>query len=164
MRNRSPSSIAALAVAAALASPVAWGAKAPADPCSLLAAAEVSRVLGQEVGAPQSTVAPRPYKNTAQGTDCRYRSTRGKGSLLFRIYFDDSPAQSTELFAKLKMFYGEPTPVPGVGDETYLDKYHALHERKGNVRFFLEVENTDSSKATRDKQVVSLAKAVSGRI
>jgi hypothetical protein len=164
MRQRLRSSIQAVALAAALASPLAWAAKAPADPCSLLPAADVSKVLGHEFAAPQSTVAPRPYKNTAQGTDCVYRSKSGKGTVMFRIYFDSSPAESTDLFARLKMFYGTPTPVPGVGDETYIDSKHGLHERKGNVRFYLELAGVDGSAAVRDKYLVSLATAVGGRI
>jgi len=164
MQNHSGSPIHALLLLAALASPAAWAADAPADPCSLLSAADVSKALGHEFAAPQSSVAPRPYKNTAQGTDCRYRAKEGKGSLLFRVYFDASAAESADLQAKLKMFYGTPTPVPGVGDETYLDSHHALHARKGNVRFFLEIANMDSSKATNDKQLVSLANAIGKRI
>jgi hypothetical protein len=142
----------------------AHAAKAPADPCSLLPAAEVSKVLGREFTAPQSNVAPRPYKNTAQGTDCTYRSSSGRGSLLFRIYFDSSPSEATELFGKLKMFYGTPTRVSGVGDETYIDSKHGLHERKGNVRFYLELNGVDTSPATKDKPLVNLANAVGGHL
>src|ERR1035438_9237960 len=45
----------------------------PADPCSLLQAADVSKTLGGSYGAPSKTVAPRPYANTAEGTDCHYQ-------------------------------------------------------------------------------------------
>ena len=164
MRLRSRSLMQAVSLAAALASSATLASKAPADPCSLLPAADVSKVLGHEFAAPQSTVAPRPYKNTAQGTDCLYKSKSGRGSLLFRVYFDASPAESAELQAKLKMFYGTPTPVPGVGDETYMDSKHALHERKGNVRFYLELAGVDSPGPTKDKQLATLATAIGGRI
>ena len=93
--------IQAVALAAGCASLTAWAAKAPADPCSLLPAAEVGKALGHEMAAPESTVAPRPFKNTAQGTDCVYHSKGGRGSLMFRVYFDASTAESTDLFAKL---------------------------------------------------------------
>jgi hypothetical protein len=164
MRLRSRSLIQAISLATALASPAAFASKAPADPCSLLPAADVSKVLGHEFAAPLSSVAPRPYKNTAQGTDCLYKSKSGRGSLVFRVYFDASPAESAELQSKLKMFYGTPTPVPGVGDETYIDSKHALHERKGNVRFYLELSGVDGSAATKDKQLATLASAIGGRI
>src|SRR5215470_15979023 len=101
MRCRSRSLVPAVTLLATLASPAAWASNAPADPCSLLPAAEVSKVLGREFGAPQSSVAPRPYKNTAQGTDCIYKSKSGKGTVMFRIYFDSSPAESADLHAKL---------------------------------------------------------------
>ena len=162
MRHASRSSI--QAVVLIVASATAWAAKAPADPCSLLPAAEVTKVMGREFAAPESSVAPRPFKNAAQGTDCVYRAKSGKGSLVFRVYFDASPAESTDLFAKLKMYYGKPTAVPGVGDDTYIDSKHGLHERKGNVRFFLELAGVDSAPAMKDKQLMSLATAIGARI
>lgn len=164
MAYRTRSLIQAAALAAIFLSAGAWAAKAPADACSLLPPADVGKALGRDFGAPESTVAPRPFKNTVQGTDCVYRAKSGKGSLVFRVYFDTSAAESTELFAKLKMYYGKPTPVPGVGDDTYIDSKHGLHERKGNVRFYLELAGVDTAAATKDKQLVTLATAISGRI
>jgi hypothetical protein len=107
----------------------------PADLCSLLPAAEVSKTLGQAHASPEKSVAPSPYANTATGTDCNYLA---KGSKLwFRAYVDPSPAAATELFAKLGKFYSPQTPVAGLGDEAYFDPEHALHVRKGKVRFYL---------------------------
>jgi hypothetical protein len=61
----------------------------PADLCSLLSAAEVSKTLGKTYAAPEKSVAPRPYANTAEGTDCNYPA---KGSKLwFRAYVDPTP-------------------------------------------------------------------------
>src|SRR5579871_1252667 len=115
----------------------AHAATAPADPCSLLSAAQVGKALGSTYGAPVKTVAPRPYANTVQGTDCSYSARGGGSQVLFRIYFDPSATAATDLFAKLKMFYSPPRPVSGVGDDTYFDPHHGIHVRKGNVRFFL---------------------------
>jgi len=157
--------ISVLAFIAASAVGATWAAKAPADPCSLLPAAEVSKALNREMDPPKSTVAPRPYKNTAEGTDCVYKTKGGgRGALMFRIYFDASPAESTELQAKLKMFYGMPSPVPGVGDETYLDSKHGLHARKGNVRFYLELMGVDVPTLAKDKQLTNLAVGIVGRL
>jgi hypothetical protein len=104
----------------------------PADLCSLLPAAEVSKTLGRAYDSPQKSVAPRPYANTAEGTDCNYLA---KGSKLwFRAYVDFSPSASIELFGKLKKFYSPPTPVSGLGDEAYFDPDHTIHVRKGKVR------------------------------
>lgn len=116
----------------------ARAATAPADPCSLLPAATVSKTAGASFGAPRASVAPRPFANTVQGTDCNYAGGGGR-YLLFRIYFDPSAGDATALFAKLRMFYSPSTPVPGVGDDAYLDAKGALHARKGNVRFYLEM-------------------------
>ena len=117
----------------------ARAATAPADPCSLLPAATVGQAVGSPFNPPKSSVAPRPYANTAQGTDCNYSAKNGNKYLLFRVYFDPSDGDATTLFAKLKMFFGQSTAVSGVGDEAYLDENEALHARKGNVRFYLEM-------------------------
>jgi len=116
----------------------ASAASAPADPCSLLPAATVSGMLGDTYGAPQKSVAPRPFPNTVEGTDCHYATSSGRHELLFRVYFDHSVAEATQLHAKLKMWFGAHSTPATVGDEAYIDANHALHVRKGNVRFFLD--------------------------
>ncbi|HZZ92414.1 MAG TPA: hypothetical protein VFE23_07620 [Usitatibacter sp.] len=144
------------------AAPATFATNAPAEPCSLLPAAEVSKALGQAVAAPQPKVAPRPYKDTAQGTNCLYKSASGRESVVFIIYFDSSPAQSKDLFKRLAAFYGENTAAPGVGDEAYIDSHHALHARKGNVRFYLEANGVNSR--TREKTLTNLGAGVAGRL
>jgi hypothetical protein len=144
-------------LAVACAAPLAKAATAPADPCSLLSAAQVSSAMGKTYSAPQKSVAPRPYANSVQGTDCNY-SPQGTGDgLLFRIYFDPSPAAATDLFGKLKMFYSPPTPVPGLGDEAYFDPRHGIHVRKGNVRFFISARDDE-------KPLTTLATEVAGQL
>jgi hypothetical protein len=133
----------------------------PADLCSLLPAAEVSKTLGRAYDSPQESVAPRPYANTATGTDCNYLA---KGSKLwFRAYVDPSPSAAAELFAKLSAFYAPNTPVAGLGDEAYFDKIHALHVRKGKVRFYLNLEPMDFTAAI-EKQLKDLASRVAGQL
>ena len=130
-------------------------AEPASDLCSLLPVAVVNKTLGKTYDAPLKTVAPRPYANTAEGTDCTYQSK--SGNLLFRVYFDPSPAAAVDLFARLRNFFGKgSTPVVGVGDEAYLDAQHGLHVRKGKVRFFI------SGSAT-DKQLRDLASGVVGQ-
>jgi hypothetical protein len=96
----------------------------------------VSKAFGQAFNAPTKSVAPRPYANTAGGTDCSY-STKHGSELLFRAYVDPSPSAATELHAKLKVCYSPSVPAPGVGDEAYFDRDHAIHVRKGKVRYYL---------------------------
>jgi hypothetical protein len=124
----------------------------PPDPCSLLHPEDIKKVLGGKYFAYETSPAPQPYANTVKGTDCRYPS--GSDEVLFRVYFDPSPAEATKLFAQLKMFYSPPKPVPGLGDEAYFDPSHGLHVRKGNVRFFIEGSN-DEGKLTALGQVVA---------
>ena len=128
----------------------------PADLCSLLPVAVLSQTLGATYSGPEKSVAPRPFPNTAQGTDCTYKSS--SHSLVFRIYIDPSPQAATELFAKLKLYFGSgSTPVTNLGDEAYMDTHHGLHVRKGKVRFFLNGRATD-------QQIESLATGIAGQL
>ena len=136
----------------------ARAAEPPSDLCSLLPAAEVSKTLGRAYDSPQKSVAPRPFANTAAGTDCNYLA---KGSKLwFRAYVDPSPSAASDLFAKLSKFYGPQTPITGVGDEAYFDPQHAIHVRKGKVRFYLNL----GEDAAAEKPLKDLASQVAGRL
>jgi hypothetical protein len=59
--------------------------------------------------------------------------------------------------------YSPQTPVTGLGDEAYFDPQHALHVRKGKVRFYLNLDPVDSA-ATVEKQLKDLASRVVGRL
>jgi len=136
----------------------------PADLCSLLPAAEVSKTLGHAYDSPEKSVAPRPYPNTASGTDCNYHTKDNQGSdLLFRAYVDPSPSAAADLFARLKKFFGTPTPVAGLGDEAYFDVAHGLHVRKGKVRFYIRLDVNTLTPAN-EKQLKDLASRVAGQL
>lgn len=132
----------------------ATAAELPADLCSLLPVAQVSQVTGQGYDSPTKTVAPRPFANTVQGTDCSYKQSKGSGHILLRVYADPSPSEATSLFARLKPYYSPPTLVPGLGDQAYLDPKHGLHVLKGRVRFFISMDNFD------EKQIKALANGI----
>jgi len=137
----------------------------PADLCSLLPAAELSKALGQTYDSPEKSVAPRPFPNTAEGTDCRYKRSKDarERKLVFRAYVDPSPSAAADLFARLGKFYSPQTPVPSLGDEAYFDPAHALHVRKGKVRFYINLEPLNFSPAI-EKQLKDLASQVTGRL
>ena len=159
--SRNLSLIAATFVLTTCAVHSARATEPPDDLCSLLPAAEVSKTLGRAYESPQKSVAPRPYANTAEGTDCNYLA---KGSKLwFRAYVDPSPSAAADLFARLGKFYSPQTPVPGLGDEAYFDPAHALHVRKGKVRFYINLEPMNFSPAI-EKQLKDLASQVTGRL
>jgi hypothetical protein len=139
--------------------PFARATEPPPDLCSLLPAAQVSKTLGRTYDSPVKSVAPRPYANTAEGTDCNY-SAKGGTNLLFRAYVDPSPSAAKELFAKLKIFYSPPTAVPDLGDEAYFDPKHAIHVRKGKVRFYLALRDDPAA----EKPLKDLATQVVGRL
>ena len=159
--SRNLSLIAATFVLTTCAVHSARATEPPVDLCSLLLAAEVSKTLGRAYDSPQKSVAPRPYANTAEGTDCNYLA---KGSKLwFRAYVDPSPSAAADLFARLGKFYSPQTLVPGLGDEAYFDPAHALHVRKGKVRFYINLEPMNFSPAI-EKQLKDLASQVTGRL
>ena len=127
--------------------------------------ADVSKTLGHPYGAPQESVAPRPFPNTNTGTDCNYQSKSApEGKLWFRVYVDPSPSAATDLFARLRVFYSPPTPVSHLGDEAYFDPQHALHVRKGKVRFYLNLTPLSDPAAASEKNLQSLATQVAGRL
>jgi hypothetical protein len=134
----------------------------PKDPCSLLTAAQVSSTLGDKYGAQEKSVAPRPFPNTVLGTDCHYKTASGQDEVLFRVYFDVSAAQATDLHTRLKMFYGPGSTPATVGDEAYVDKNNAIHVRKGNVRYFLSISRGDTPSGR--KQILALAALVAGKL
>jgi hypothetical protein len=147
---------AAVLFAGCLFADAAHAATEPPDPCSLLTPAQVTSVMQATYAAAVKTVAPRPFANSVQGTDCRYN---GRNPLWFRIYYDGSANDATSLFAKLKVFYSPNTPASGIGDEAYFDKEGALHGRKGNVRFYIDI-GTDKQQAA----VTKLAGIVAGQL
>ncbi|HLJ25252.1 MAG TPA: hypothetical protein VKY85_00925 [Candidatus Angelobacter sp.] len=138
-------------------------AATPADLCSLLPASEVSKTLGRAYDPPQKSAAPRPFANTNTGTDCNYLS-KGGSKLWFRAYVDLSPSAAADLFARLSKFYGTPTPVKGLGDEAYFDAAHAIHVRKGNVRFYINLDPIGTFTPAIEKQIKDLASGVIGRL
>ena len=140
----------------------AWATESPKDPCSLLTAAQLSSTLGDKYGAPDKSVAPRPFPNTVQGTDCQYKTAGGQDHVLFRVYFDGSPAQATDLHTRLKTIFGKDGTPANVGDEAYVDKGDAIHVRKGNVRYFLTISHGDTPSGR--KQLLALAALVSGEL
>jgi len=156
-------SLLATALLASAAIPPARAAAPPSDLCSLLSAGEISKALGNAYDAPKKSIAPRPFPGTNEGTDCHYPAKSGGGELWLRAYVDPSPAAATELFAKLRFFYSPPKPVAGLADEAYYDPRHGLHVRKGNVRYFLQLD-TSNFTAANEKQLNDLAAMVAGKL
>jgi hypothetical protein len=151
-----------LALVVGFAAQRASATDAPSDPCSLLTAAQLSSALGEKYAAPEKSVAPRPFANTAQGSDCQYKTASGQDPVLFRVYFDASAAQATDLHARLKAFFGKDGTPAIVGDEAYVDKNAAIHVRKGNVRYYLAISHGETP--TGRKQILALAALVAGEL
>jgi hypothetical protein len=134
----------------------------PTDPCSLLTATQVSNAMGNGYRAPEKSVAPRPFMNTVQGTDCQYKADTGQDQVLFRVYFDVSAAQATDLHARLKIFFGNDSTPANLADEAYIDRSNAIHVRKGNVRYFLSISHGETPNGRQ--QVLALAGLVAEKL
>jgi hypothetical protein len=131
-----------------------------AEACSLLSPANVAKAVGHSYDAPLLMGDPRTFDNPKGDTDCNYIPRSVGEPLMLRVFVDQSPEQSTELFDKLKAFHGQVTTISGIGDEAYLDSRHAMRVRKGNVRYYLEL----SEDAKADKPVMELAAEVAARL
>lgn len=143
--------------------PSARATEPPADLCALLPATELSKTLGLAYDPPEKSIAPRPFPNTAEGTDCMYKRSKDarERKLMFRVYVDPSPSAAADLFARLGKFFGPPTTVSGVGDQAYFDKNHGLHVLKGKVRFYIAMDDFTSA---IEKQLETVASQVAGRL
>src|SRR5579862_6429330 len=138
----------------AFVTPAAKASDLPSDLCSLLPTTVVNKTLKGTFNGPEKKVAPRPFRNTVEGTDCVYRYE--EATLLFRIYVDPSPESAKDLFAKLKQYFGAgSTDMSDMGDEAYIDANHGLHVRKGKVRFFIDGVRNDQQRKTLGDGIVA---------
>jgi len=139
------------------------GKELPADACTLLPAAQVSKVLNQTFGSPSRTWAPVAPPSTVRGTDCKYR-TRNGTEFLFRIYAEPSADVAKETFTKLSTHFGPNKTVDGNWDGAYFDARHSLHVRKGKERYFLRLNPPGTDADQSEKQLKDLAASVAGQL
>jgi hypothetical protein len=154
----------ALAVASLLLACHPKGASAkdlPSDVCSLLTPQQLQKTLGSTFGAPQKASAPPAYMGQSAGTNCSYPVKGAGQGVTLIVYADKSPAEATATFEKLSAWYPASSKPAGIGDSAYIDKSHAIHVLKGNVRFFI---SAGSSNPAVDKQVQDLATAVAAQL
>jgi len=137
------------------------GKELPVDACTLLPAAQVSKVLNQTFGSPSRTWAPVVAPSTARGTDCKYRTQNGS-EFLFRIYVEPSVDVAKATFTKLSTHFGPNKSVDGNWDEAYFDARHSLHVRKGKERYFMRLKPPGTDADQTEKQLKDLATWVAG--
>jgi hypothetical protein len=136
----------------------------PSDICSLLAAQQLQKTLGQPFGAPEKATAPSPYRGLNSGMNCRFTGQKSSSQgVTFIVYVDHSPEEAKQTFEKLSAWYPAISKPSGIGDSAYIDKSHAIHVLKGSVRYFIDV-GSSTSDAVRDKQVQDLAASVAAQI
>jgi hypothetical protein len=137
----------------------------PSDACTMLSAAQLAKVLGQQFGPPAKSTAPAAFRDSPTGTDCEYRAGNGQlRSLLFRIYVESSSAAAKATFDKLSKYYGPNTNVAGNWDTAYLDASHAIHVQKGKERYYLKLDPIGDDTAKAEKQLEDLATWVGGQL
>lgn len=136
----------------------------PSDVCTLLTPEQLQKTVHLNFGPAKKTVAPPAFRGQAEGTQCVYSEQRGAPRVvMFIVYADSSPAEATKIFENLSAWY-KPTSKPsGIGDAAYIDKDHAIHVLKGNVRFFISPEAGGTPDA-REKQAQELASFVAAQL
>jgi hypothetical protein len=135
----------------------------PANACTMLPAAQVSKALQQPFGSPAKTTAPAASFDRVTGTDCTYRS-EGGSQLLFRIYVDPSVAVAKDTFTKLSAFFAPNRPVAGDWDSAYFDPKHMIHVQKGKQRYGFILSPIGADAAQAEKQLKDLATWVAGQL
>jgi hypothetical protein len=131
----------------------------PSDVCSLLTTQQLQKTLGQTFGAAQKTSAPPAYMGQSAGTNCRYSDSGGHHEVVLIVYADHSADEAKQTFDKLSAWYPAASKPSGIGDSAYVDKSHAIHVLKGNVRYFI-----NAGDGVQDKQVQELATAVAAQL
>jgi hypothetical protein len=139
------------------------GKELPTDACTLLPAAQVSKVLNQTFGLPSRSWAPVVAPSTVRGTDCKYRTQNGS-EFLFRIYAEPSVAVAKQTFTKLSTHFGPNKTVDGNWDEAYFDARQSLHVRKGKERYFMRLKPPGTDADQTEKQLKDLAASVAGQL
>lgn len=135
----------------------AFAGPAPSG-CSMLTPAEIEKVLGQPFGAPSESKAPPAYGVAPWGSHCDYASEKGsKTHVTFIVYADATAAQAKQTFDSLSLWFA-PKSKPAIGDEAYIDSGHAIHVRKGKVRYYISLEPAN------EKQLKDLATDVASRM
>jgi hypothetical protein len=163
--SRILAAMAAVLLFSSLSVGAAWSKEPPADLCSLLPAAKLTKVLNQTFDSPVKSTAPAAYRNTPTGTQCDYPSKDGfPRKIVFITYVEPSAAAAKENFGKLKMWFGPNTPVAGVGDDAYRDSNYAIHVQKGRVRYYINMVPIGTYTPEKEKQLKDLADWVAGQI
>jgi hypothetical protein len=131
----------------------------PSNVCSLLSTSKLQAVTSVTWSTPASITFPDGVPELVQ-QDCKYTASDGSG-LVFIIYADPSVADAVTNFAKFKQEFGSQGDVnlAGQGDEAYIDSNNAIHVRKANVRFYIELglASGGDSTAVSDEKLLSQA-------
>lgn len=150
---------------AVLAAPTtaAGAQQPPKDPCALLTVALLNKTLNEHFAAPISAEAPPAYAGQAPGTTCRYETTSGHSpTVVLIVYVDHSPTEAKDTFERLSMFYQPSTKADGIGDTAYTDRDGAIHVLKGQVRYYIDL---DDAKTPAGKTAIrTLALAVAAQL
>jgi hypothetical protein len=128
----------------------------PSNVCSLLSTSQLQTVTGVTWSAPASITFPDGVPELVQ-QDCKYTAGDGSG-LVFIIYADPSVGDAVTNFANFKKEFGSQGDVSlsGQGDEAYVDSNNAIHVRKANVRFYIDLglsSGDDSATVSDEKQL-----------
>ena len=153
-----------LVVAFPFTKDVTRAASLPADMCSLLTPAQLQKTLQQPFGGPIKSTATPAYSGQPAGTHCEYRSqSRPPRTVILIVYVDRSAPEARQTFEKLSAFYPANSKPSGIGDSAYIDKDHAIHVLKNNVRYYISIGASNLT-PENEKQLKDLSMAVATQI
>ena len=142
---------------------------APTDLCSLLPAAEASKIAGQAYDSPSKSL----DRSVLLQETCTYRSQEGS-QIFLNANVNPSRFLAVHRFAERTAFFrgggrhGVASDLKGIGEEAYWDEAHALLVRKGRVFFYISFVSTagfidPADNFAKEKQLIELARAIAHR-
>lgn len=139
----------------------------PTDACSLLSLSALKAAVHDDFNPATSTTADAGGVPVVSGTQCQFDTGYG-GGVTFIVFQDATQADAQSQFAHFEQFFpAAPNGrISGLGDEAYIDSQDALHARKDNIRFYIEIydDTTLSTPADVDAADQQLAASVMPQI
>lgn len=139
----------------------------PTDACSLLSLTALKAAVHDDFNPATSTTADAGGVPVVSGTQCQFDTGYGDG-VTFIVFQDATQADAQSQFAHFEQFFpAAPNGrISGLGDEAYVDSQDALHARKDNIRFYIEIhdDTTLSTSADVDAADQQLAASVMPQI
>jgi hypothetical protein len=137
----------------------------PADPCSLLPAAELKAVLGVKFDSPTKVSMPPAVAFGVTGTKCVYQAGGADPhTVILIVYVDGSGTEADANLTKLANLFHPIRTLTGFADAAYLDADHGVHARQGRVRYYINIMPVVAYNAQAEKKRTDLTAYVAAQV